>query len=255
MKQLLIKVLPAIACTGILFLACEKNELTVSPYEYTGDKALFKVNYACAYGNNRGVQVKINDVRVSNNITFATPFPGGGLNTGGSNNADYLAVTPGSNTVKFSIPKTGTDEDSIVLHEAVVKLEPGMYQTLHLSDTAENIKSILLNDPAEKEDSGFVQFRFINLIPNSTGLDLYFGTRKLVGNLGYQNVSDTFKIAAGATGAWALRLPGGTTAIGTTYTSTSTTVNQRVFTVYARGYLNLPAADARSPKVSLLYNK
>jgi hypothetical protein len=255
MKKVVIKILSACMCAGLLVLACQKNKLTVSPYDYTDGKTLFKINYACAYGNNRGVQLKINDVRVSNNITFATPFPGGGLNTGGSNNADYLAVDPGSNTVKLSIPKTGSDEDSVVLYETTVKLGEVTYQTLHISDTGSTIKSVLLNDPGEKEDSGYVQYRFINLIPNSTSLDLYFGTRKVAGNLGYQQVSDTFKVAAGSTGAWALRLAGGASAIGTTYTSTSTTVNQRVFTVYARGYLGLATADARSAKVSLMYNK
>jgi hypothetical protein len=238
-----------------LVLACEKNKLTVSPYDYTGTQALFKINYACAYGLNRGVQVKINDVRISNSITYATPFPGGGLNTGGSNNADYLAVEPGTHTVKLSIPKTGSDEDSVVLYETAVKLEGETYQTLHIADTSSNIKSVLLADPAEKEDSGYVQYRFINLIPNSNGLDLYFGTRKVAGNLAYQQVSDTFKVAAGSTGAWSLRLAGGASTVGTAYTNSSTTVNQRVFTVYARGYLGLGTADARSAKVSLMYNK
>lgn len=255
MKQLLIKILLAFTCAGILLFACKKNELTVSPYDYTEGKALFKINYACAYGLNRGVQIKINDVRVSNNITYATPFPGGGLNTGGSNNADYLAVDPGSNTVKLSIPKTGSDEDSVLLYETSVKLTGEAYQTLHISDTGSTIKSVLLDDPGEKEDSGYVQYRFINLIPNSTNLDLYFGTRKVAGNLAYQQVSDTFKIAAGSTGAWSLRLAGGSTSIGSTYTNTSTTVNQRIFTVYARGYLGLATSDTRSAKVSLLYNK
>lgn len=255
MKSAIIKMALACMCLGLLVLACKKNELTVSPYDYTGTQALFKINYACAYGNNRGVQIKINDVRVSNNITYATPFPGGGLNTGGSNNADYLALEPGSHTIKLSIPKINSDEDSVLLYETTVKVSGETYQTLHVADTGNNIKSVLLTDPGEKEDSGYVQYRFINLIPNSTALDLYFGSRKVAGNLAYQAVSDTFRVAAGSTGAWSLRLAGGTTTIGTTYTSTSTTVNQRVFTVYARGYLNLATSDTRSAKVSLMYNK
>jgi hypothetical protein len=256
MKKVFIKILSANTCIGLLLLACKKNELTVSPYDYTDGKALFKINYACAYGNNRGVQLKINDVRVSNNITYATPFPGGGLNTGGNNNADYLAIGAGANAVKLSIPKTGSDEDSIVLYETTVKLEGDTYQTLHISDTGSAIKSTLLTDPAEKEDSGFVQYRFINLIPNSTALDLYFGTRKVAGNLGYQQVSDTFKIAAGSSAIWSLRLAGGTSTIsGSRYNNNSTTVNQRVFTVYSRGYLGLDSTNSRSAKVSLMYNK
>src|SRR6185436_986815 len=102
MKKVFIKILAAITCTGILITACKKNELTVSPYDYNDGRALFKINYACDYALNRGVQIKINDTRVSNNITYATPFPGGGLNTGGSNNADYMTVSPGANVVKLS---------------------------------------------------------------------------------------------------------------------------------------------------------
>jgi hypothetical protein len=244
-------------CTLVIIMACKKNQLTVSPYDYADGKALFKINYACASSKNPGVRLRINDVIVSNNITYATPFPGGGLNTGGSNNADYLQAEPGTNNIKLSILKAGTDIDSIVMYETTVDLQQETYQTLHVADTGAAIQSVFLTDPGGMEDSGFVQYRFINLIPNSTGLDLYFGTQKMASNVAYKQVTESFRLAAGVTGAWSLRTAGGTVTLPNRYTNTGTTSNQRVFTVYARGYL-LPSkdsADIRAQRVSLMYNK
>jgi hypothetical protein len=255
MSQQHIKTFAVIFCTGIIIMACKKNQLTVSPYDYGDDKALFKINYACATALNPAVRLKINDVIVSNNITYATPFPGGGLNTGGGSTADYLQAEPGTNTIKLSIVKAGTNIDSIVMYETTVDLQPATYQTLHVADTGAAIQSVFLTDPGGMEDSGFVQYRFINLIPNSTGLDLYFGTQKMASNVAYKQVTESFKLAAGATGAWSLRTAGGTVALANPYTNTGTTSNQRVFTVYARGYLGLKDTDVRAQRVSLMYNK
>ena len=255
MTQQHIKIFAGIVCSAIIIMACEKNQLTVSPYDYADGKALFKINYACATALNPGVRLKINDVIVSNTITYATPFPGGGLNTGGSNNADYLQVEPGSNNVKLSILKAGTDVDSVVLYETTVELQAETYQTLHVADTGAAIQSVFLTDPGGMEDSGFVQYRFINLIPNSTGLDLYFGTQKMASNVAYKQTTESFRLPAGSTGAWSLRLAGSTVALANPYSNTGTTSNQRVFTVYARGYLGLKDTDIRTQKVSLMFNK
>lgn len=253
-NNLYIKLLAATCCLFVVCWACKKNVLTVSPYDYTDGDALFKINYACPYALNPAVQIKINGVRVSNGITYTTPFPGGGLNTGGSNNSDYLNVTPGANTISLSIPKVGSGEDSIVIYTTTVNTIADTYQTLHVTDTAANIQSVLLTDASNKADSGIAKYRFINLIPNAS-VDLYFGTVKMASNVAYKAATDTFSIASGSTGAWSLRLAGGATTLGTTYTSTSTTVNQRVFTIYSRGYSGLATSDIRSPKISFLYNK
>jgi hypothetical protein len=255
MTQQHIKIFSITFCTLVIIMACKKNQLTVSPYDYADGKALFKLNYACATALNPNVRIRINDVIVSNNINYATPFPGGGLNTGGSNNADYLQAEPGINTVKLCILKAGTDIDSIVLYETTVDLQPEVYHTLHVADTGAAIQSVFVTDPAGMEDSGYVQYRFINLIPNSTGLDLYFGTQKLASNVAYKQITESFRLPAAAVGAWSLRTAGNTVALANPYTNTGTTSNQRVFTVYARGYLGLKDADVRAQKVSLMFNK
>ena len=109
-------------CISALLWSCKKNKLTVSPYEYTAGQALLKINYSCPYCRNPGVQVKINGEKVSSIITYSTPYPGGGLNTGGNTYADYLSVKPGANTVSLSIPKTGSSEDSVLLYQTDVEL-------------------------------------------------------------------------------------------------------------------------------------
>ena len=243
-----------LACICTIFWSCEKNVLTVSPYAYTDGKALVKINYSCPYFKNPGVIVKINGERVSSAITYSTPYPGGGLNTGGNTYADYLSVNPGSQKIALTIPKTGAFEDSIVLYETSVTLTADKYQTVHFTDTAANTTTVLTTDASNKPDSGFTQFTFVNLIPAST-LDLYFGTTKVASNVAYKQVTDPFLLPSGTSNTWSLRIAGGSTTLGTTYASTSTVANQRVFTVYSRGYIGPAVADIRSPKISFAYNK
>jgi hypothetical protein len=255
LKNIYIKLLVSACCLCAVCWACKKNQLTVSPYDYTDGKAFFKINYSCPYAVTVPVQLKINGVKVSNGLTYSTPFPGGGLNTGGGNYADYLAINTGTDTVSLSIVKVGTNIDSIALYSTSVIMEDNVYKTLHITDTASNIQSVLLKDAPIRADSGYTQFRFINLIPNSTGIDLYFGTTKMASNIAYKQVTDTFSLAPGSTGSWSLRVAGGSATLGTAYSNTASTANQRIFTIYSRGYIGLPTTDVRSPKVSLIYNK
>lgn len=256
MKKKYIAPLFTVMFLSIIFWACKKNELRVAPFDYTDGMALLKINYSSPYALNPGVQIKVNGVKVSNAITYSTPFPGGGLNTGGSSNADYLAVSPGIDTITISILNVGTNVDSILLYKTSVELTANVYQTLHITDTAAATKSVLLTDLSNKSDSGFTKFRFVNLIPNSSaGIDLYLGTVKMASAIGYLQATDTFSVAAGTAGAWTLRTAGGTATLGTAYTNTASTANQRVFTAYARGYIGPATTDIRSPKISFAYNK
>lgn len=245
-----------VSICGILG-SCKKNVLTVSPYDYTEGKALLKINYACPYAKNPAVQIKINGEKVSSLITYSTPYPGGGLNTGGNSYADYLAVNAGANTVSLSIPKQGSTEDSVLLFKTTASLSANDYQTLHFTDTMENTKTVLLKDAANKPDSGFTQFTFVNLIPNSTALDLYFGTTRVASNIAFKEATEPFLLPAGVNAnlSWTLREAGGTTTLGTAYSNVATLANQRVFTIYARGYVGPATSDIRSPKISFEYNK
>lgn len=246
-------------CLGALLYACKKNTLTTAPYDYVEGTALFKVNYASPYSRNPAVRIKVNGNIVSNGITYATPFPGGGLNTGGSSNADYLSISPGSDSVSLVISKAGSDVDSIVLYKTTINVESSKYYTLHIADTAENTQSVLATDVSNKPDSGYSTYTFINLIPNST-VDFYFGTTKLASNIAYKQKTDTFNIVAGSVAQFFIKTAGTATNLnfypvttGTTYTIP----NQRAFTAYARGYLTYAGSttDIRRPQLSFVYNK
>src|SRR5215212_2388249 len=102
---------------ALLFCAgCKKNEIKYGEFNnVTPDQALLKINFVSGYAANPAVQFVINNERVSNLITSRTPYPGGGYNTGGGSTPDYLALTPGNKEFKISIPKKGTNTDSIVL--------------------------------------------------------------------------------------------------------------------------------------------
>lgn len=266
MRFLKIALAVFIATTAVL-LACKKNELRQSPFDGVGGKALVKFNYSSPYFYrttapaipNKAVTIKINGKIVSSPITYSTPYPGGGLNTGGNSYADYLSANAGLNTVSIVIPYSKRSEDSIVLYTTQVDLKANEYQTIHFSDTAENTTHMITYDPYNKPDSGKVLYKFVNLIPNAGPIDLYYGTDKLVSGLDYKQVSDTFSLVAGAvqTAGWMIKKKDNTAILGSAYTASaaSTVANQRVFTVYARGYDGVSATDVRRPMVSLLYNR
>jgi hypothetical protein len=248
-----------IACAAIIY-SCKKNTISVAPFDVANDQALFKLNYACPYRSIGAVQIKIDGARVSNNITYNTPFPGGGLNTGGSNNADYMSLSPGEHTVSLSVPKAGTSQDSIPVYTTTVNVQGKTYYTLHVTDTSANTFSLLLTDLDNKPDSGISKFSFVNLIPGSA-IDLYYGTKKVASDVGFKNATDTFSLAAGANAQFFIRLAGSapnSTALAT-YPITGTAgyqiPNQRVYTAYARGYLGLTSTDPRRAQLSLLFNK
>ena len=120
----------SIITTCILLYSCDKNGLNISTGIDASNDAQLKVNFFSSYRANPGYQVKINDTRVSNVLTYVTPFPGGGLNTGGGSTADYLAVSGGNAKVSIAFPKTGTNEDSLKVSDTTVALEAGKKYSL-----------------------------------------------------------------------------------------------------------------------------
>ncbi len=239
-------------------LGCDKDGGEIATYQMVpGSKALLKVNYASAYSSNPSVQLEINGVRMSGLITARTPFPGGGLNTGGSNFPDYLPVDPGSISVSAVIPKKGTETDSIVLFNNSVNLVAGKNYTAHVTDTAANTKVVLLEDDISQPDTGTVRYRFVNLMPNVPAVDLYFGTTLVAANVPYLGSSDYFTLNTWGlvSQSWTIRPAGTTTGTAmATYISASSIAARRVFTIFAMGYKDQTSA-ALKPYVSFLYNR
>jgi len=247
------------AATALLLTACNKKDL-VSPLDvnYTNGLTNIKIVHASAYAVNNTVQLKVNDVRVSNNITYSTPFPGGGLNTGGGSAPWYLSITPGITKVSMSVQKVGTNIDSIPLYTGSLNLAANIYYTAYIADTGVNTLFLMFGENRTMPDNGTSRFKFINLIPNLPAADLYYNTTKVASNIPYgfggpdfiQNKNDTTRWTIRAAGA----LP--TSAALATYPATGSATqvipNQRILTVYSRGYVG--ATGTRAPAISLTFN-
>ncbi|TDO28196.1 DUF4397 domain-containing protein [Sediminibacterium goheungense] len=255
MKKLIIPIIAIITAVGLM--SCEKNiqrELDLVP---TTGKAYIKINYAMAYAVNSNAQLKINGNRVSTTLTFPYPFPGGGLNTGGSSNPDYLALDPKQIDLVVSRPKVGTSEDSVVLFSqsfAGNAIFFGTNYTIHLTDTGANAKGVVVTDNITLPDSGYSRFKYVNLLPNQTALDLYYGTAKVASNIAYQGSSPEFTVqVTGAAASWAIRPAGAASTTTALATYSMTVPNQRSFTVFSSGYSG--TSGTRAARISLIYNR
>lgn len=242
---------------AFVMTGCEKNEINYGVTEPVADKALLKFNYVSSYAVNRAVQLSINGERVSNLITSRTPFPGGGYNTGGGSSPDYLTVNPGTLDIKISIPKVGTNEDSVVYYTNTITVEANKNYTAHITDTAANTKTFLATDDFSLPDSGYVKYKFVNLMPNVPAVDLYYGTTKVASDIAYLTASEYFTMAVPTSSlTWSIRAAGAapTSTALASYASASTTLNRRVYTAFALGYSGSTDA-ARKPYISFLLNR
>ena len=158
-----------------VFASCKKNTgVTNQPYDTYGtpaNKGQLKVNLAFAYAiDYANLRIKLNGVYVSNLLQSRTPFPGGGYNTRGSNFALYMSVPLGTNAVSIVMPKFDTNVDSVVLFSTNVNITDNTPQTLHVTDTAASMKSVLLKNNIVGKAAGigcFDNVIFIrNLIPS-----------------------------------------------------------------------------------------
>ncbi len=247
-----------IAATVLLAVSCKKDiDYKTDSSFVEPSTALLKINYLSAYTTNPSVQLAINGERVSGLIAGRTPFPGGGFNTNGSSFPDYLAVKPGANVLKISIPKRLTNVDSIVLFTGNLSLEATKNYTAHITDTFAKTKMLVIEDSMWAAPRGQSKYRFLNMMPNVPFIDLYFGTTKVAGAIPYLGSSAYFYIPVPATSlTWSIRETG-TSATSTalaTYLSGNTSTSQRVYSVFALGYKGSTAANTR-PFVSFLLTR
>jgi hypothetical protein len=251
----------AIAFASLLVWSCKKNIVSYLETTSTDGQASIKIVHASPYTTNYPVVIKVNDIRVSNNITNATPFPGGGLNTGGASSPWYLSMKPGKNQVSLSVPKVGTSIDSIALFTTNINVEANKYYSAYITDTAANTKLVLVPENMTTPTGNTTRFKFVNLIPNVPALDLYWGTNKVASNIAYTGVSPEFTLNRGDTARWYVRTAGAAptaapvafypVTTGTSVSAPLTVPYQRVMTVFARGYSG--GTSNRAPAVSLLY--
>ncbi|HUC82942.1 MAG TPA: DUF4397 domain-containing protein [Flavisolibacter sp.] len=239
-------------------MSCKKNEIDPLPLKDLDNTTNVKIVHASAYLTNYSVHLKVNDQRITNAFTYSTPFPGGGLNTGGSNFPWYFALNPGQSKITLAVPNVGRVTDSIMLYTGNVTLDAGKYYSVYLADTLTKTQAVVVPEnkaiPADKT----TRFKFVNLIPNVAAIDLYFAGNVVAANIPFKGVSPEFILPYTTAGQWAIRPAGAaptSTAIAVypTGTGTQTIPNQRIMTVYSRGYSGVTTGN-RVPAISLLYN-
>lgn len=272
MKQLSFKyLLPAFIV--VFSFACTKRDgITNQPYDtygVTASAGQLKINLAFAYTvDYNTLLIKINDKVVSNSLQTRTPFPGGGYNTRGSNFALYLSVPQGANTVSVIIPKVGTALDSITLFSKSITIPDNAPYTLHIADTltasVNNTKSLLIKNEIANVDTGYCRFRFVNMIPNVSAVDLYLNGFLIRSNVAFMAATDTFSLrtgvfapgfVSGATTTWAVRAAGASstsTAIAS-YASANGLQSERVLTLFTMGYAS--TTGTRAPFIALTLDK
>lgn len=246
---------------SLLVASCDKKVATLLEDQQTDGLANVKIIHASAYATNYSVQLKVNGTRVSNNITNATPFPGGGLNTGGASSPWYLALAPGNTAISMSIPKFTSEADSIPLFAGSMVTEADKYYSAFLTDTATNTQMVVVPDNLTLPAPGTSRYKFVNLMPDQPSLDLYVGPDKVADAIAYKATSPDFTLSKGDTARWYIRTAGAapTSApiaiyplIAPTFAAPQTVGNQRILTVFARGYSG--STGNRAPNVSLLYS-
>ncbi len=248
-----------ISVIAFLF-GCNKNKVVteLDTTSVSGNTNL-KIVHTSAYAVNTPVQLKVNDIRISSNISYCTPFPGGGLNTGGSNMPWYLSLNAGTSKISMSFPKAGTNTDSIPLFSGnLADLLANTYYTTYIVDTGSNTKQYKINENTILPAEGTSRFKFIHLMPNLPAVDLYWGSIKVADNIAYGAMSKDFVLNRSDTAHWFLRVAGASP-LSTPITiypagnlAPQTVPNRRLFTVFSRGYLG--STGNRLPNISLLYN-
>ncbi len=248
-----------IAVLTITATGCRKNtEYTADRTYPTTEEAFVKINYLSAYALNPSVQLIINGERVSNLIAGRTPFPGGGYNTNGSSFPDYLKVPATATSLRIAIPKRNTNVDSVVLFSTTTAvLGAGKYYTLHVSDTLANTKMLVTEDDVTMPIAGISVYRFVNMMPNVSAVDLYFNTTRVATGIPYLGAGVSFSLPVPAVaGTWSIRETGTspTSTALATYSSINTSTSQRVYTAFALGYKGATATATR-PYISFLLTR
>jgi len=234
------KIIPFAIFIAVLFAACEKNTFRVAERTSPQGKALVKLAWFSATNVLPNVQIYLNGTRMTSPIAYPYPYPGGGQNTNGSNNADFLQADPGVNTVQVFIPNTGTAVPNTKLFEGTVTLEANKKQIIFFADTGSNMSAWAVLAETTTPDSGFARINFVNGIPNVPSLDLYKGTNAHVATLiasdiPYKGNSDYFNVSIG-TDSFFVRPAGSPVSTTPVARRSFTLSNQRIYTILSAGY-------------------
>lgn len=248
------------AASSLVFWGCKKNSYNITERTSSDGSAQVKLGYFAAYTVLPNTILYINDKPVSNTLTAPIGFPGGGFNTGGSSNGDYLWVTPGSTKVQGFTPIPGTGNQMTKLFEFTESFEANRFYTYYITDTAANTKGFSVPDDRSAPDSGFVRMKFVNAMPNVPAIDLYRGANNgvatiIASNIAFKGYSNSFDVPI-PTDSFFIR-PAGAAASTTPIQRrafAANLTNRRIYTLVARGY-NGSTATNLAPQLSVVINQ
>lgn len=249
MKVLNIIIVFVLATFGMV--ACKKSIQDFGQVDFLSDSdVIVKINMASIYPDDRYMYVKFDGQRVTSLIRGREPFPGGGYNTRGDSRPDFLKYQAGNIKVQVGLPYRIDDgRDSVILYETQVDFEAGKRYTLHVTDTASNTRVILNEEDLSRPDSTQARYRFTNLMPNVSAIDLYYGAAATAAeptqdslvakNVKYLETSPYFELNRIATRTWKIRPAGApvtNASVIASYSNSGATLDRRSYTVYALGY-------------------
>ena len=244
----------------LVMVSCKKNSYKITNRTSSDGSAQVKLGYFSAYSVLPNTILYINDKPVSNTLTAPIGYPGGGFNTGGSSNGDYLWVSPGSVKIQGFTPIPGTGNPMTKLFEFTETFDVNRFYTYYITDTAANTKGFSVPDDKTAPDSGFARLKFVHCMPNVQAIDLYKGANNTVAtviaaNVAFKGYSQTFDVALPSdsffirpAGAAASTVPLARRAFASNLT------NRRIYTLLARGY-NGSVATNLAPNLSILINQ
>lgn len=237
-----------IAGASLIAAACKKNTFHITERTPVENMARLKVGVFTPSITNPGVQILVNGQRMSGIVSYPTPFPGGGLNTGGSNNSDYLNIPPGEANIDINAPKVGTDIDSVDVLTYSQALTANKRYTLFVTDSVPHATGVMVEDDTEAPDS-LARIKCLHLMPNVAAVDFYQGTTLIAANVAYKQVTEYMNIPNGTYTYYIREAGSGPT--GTVLASRSiATGNRRIYTFFSRGFKG--TTGTRAPNVSAL---
>ncbi len=246
------KLVYLLAIVAMILSACEKNTFRTTARSFEEGKAQIKLGLFNAPLASTAVLAYLNGEKVSSPLVLPYPFPGGGFNTGGSSNGDYLAVDPGPNKLELFTTNVGTVNLISKFMEANLNFEANKKYTVYTTDTAENAVAVVAPDDATAPDSGYSRIRFINLMPNVPAVDFYKGATLLKSNVKYKEFTEFFDIEFGPD-LFAVRVAGSPASSVALASRSITPTNRRIYSFLSRGYQG--ATLLRAPNVSAIVNQ
>ncbi len=246
------------AATALLLgvTACKKNDVTAIDFELVSG-AQVKFGYWVARQINVPVQIKLDNQRVSNNLTYAISFPGGGANQGGSNTNDYLSVGIGTKAVSLAFNNIGTSNDSVVLYTGNINFEQGKRYSVMFTDSASVKAAVLLDDFASvtPPNNTTAVCRFFHGLLNTGNVDVYYGssTTPVFTNVAYNTASSTYALIPIGSSVIAIRPAGSLPTAPVLATFSAAIAGGRVYTAVARGIVGV--TGTRAPLISVVTNR